>query len=83
MLQYLYFLKLQALSTQFSNHHKSRNTLELKKCHPLGLQTLLYGSENWSVKVKGKTRIRAAEMKFMRSAVKLNLDGLRKKRKHL
>jgi hypothetical protein len=36
----------------------------------LALQILLYGSENWTVKSKVKSRLIAAEIRFMRKAEK-------------
>jgi hypothetical protein len=32
--------------------------------NPLAVSTLLYGSKNWTIKSKDKTRITAAEMKL-------------------
>jgi hypothetical protein len=36
----------------------------------VALPTLLFGSKNWTMKAKVKTRITAAEMKFMRNTEK-------------
>jgi hypothetical protein len=36
----------------------------------LALPTLLYGSENWTMKANDKTRITAAEMRLMRTTAK-------------
>jgi hypothetical protein len=37
----------------------------IKLCNTLALPTLLYGSENWTIKARD-ARITAAEMKYMR-----------------
>jgi hypothetical protein len=38
----------------------------IKLYNTLALPTLLYGSENWTVKARDAGRITAAEMKYMR-----------------
>jgi hypothetical protein len=48
---------------------KPRKTIKktgIKFYNTLALPTLLYGSENWTIKTRDATRITAAEMKYMR-----------------
>jgi hypothetical protein len=45
---------------------KTLKKSRIKLCNTLALPTLLYGSENWTIKERDATRITAAEMKYMR-----------------
>jgi hypothetical protein len=42
--------------------------IRIKLYNTLALTSLLYGSENWTIKAKDATTITAAEMKYMRTA---------------
>jgi hypothetical protein len=45
-------------------------------CNGVVLPILLYGSEDWTVKTKDKTRIRVSEMEFAKERNRLHMDGL-------
>jgi hypothetical protein len=45
---------------------KTRKKTRIKLYNPLALPVLLYGSETWTIKVRGAIRVTAAEMKYMR-----------------
>jgi hypothetical protein len=67
-----FFFKLQASSTQFLNHQNPKQT-RMQVYNTLTLPTLLYGSENWTMKANDKTRITAAEMRIYYKSSKQNL----------
>jgi hypothetical protein len=46
--------------------NKTLKKTRIKLYNTLVLPTLLYGSENWTIKARDATRITAAEMKYMR-----------------
>jgi hypothetical protein len=46
------------------------NKTRIKLYNTLALPTLLYGSQNWTIKARDATRITAAEMKYMRRKVR-------------
>jgi hypothetical protein len=46
---------------------QKHTTTTIKIHNTLASPTLLYGSENWTMKAKDKTRIIAANKKFMRT----------------
>jgi hypothetical protein len=45
---------------------KTLKKTRIKLYNTLALPTLLYSSENWTIKARHTTRITAAEMKYMR-----------------
>jgi len=45
---------------------KALQKTRIKLYNTLSLPALLYGSENWTIKVRDARRITAAEMKYMR-----------------
>jgi hypothetical protein len=47
---------------------KTLNKTRIKLYNALALPTLLYYSENWTVKARDAPKITAAEMKYMRTA---------------
>jgi hypothetical protein len=46
--------------------NKTLKKARIKLCNTLTLPTLLYGSENWTIKTRDATRITAADMNFMK-----------------
>jgi hypothetical protein len=44
---------------------KTLQNYRTKLCNTLALPTLLYGSENWTIKARDARRITTAEMKYM------------------
>jgi hypothetical protein len=60
------YLKITGI---ISNVFKPKKTLmktRIKLNNTLALPTLLYGSEDWTIKARDSTRITAVEMKYMR-----------------
>jgi hypothetical protein len=58
------FLKIARIINNKPN--KVRKNTIIKLYSTLALPVLLYGSENWIIKDKGKARLIFAEIKFMR-----------------
>jgi hypothetical protein len=60
------FLKITGI---INNDFRPNNPLKktgIKLYNTLDLPTLLYGSENWTIKARDVTRITAAETKYIR-----------------
>jgi hypothetical protein len=58
------YLKITGI---INNVFRSKKTLtRIKLYNMVALPTLLYSSENWTIKAREATRITAAEMKYMR-----------------
>jgi hypothetical protein len=64
------FLKIAGLINTIFKPTKVQKQTRIQIYNTLALLTLLYGSENWTMKANDKTRITAAEMRFMRTTVK-------------
>jgi hypothetical protein len=64
------FLQITGIINQVLKPSKVQKQTTLKIYNTLGLPTLLYGSETWTLLEQDKSRITAAEMKFMRKTAK-------------
>jgi hypothetical protein len=60
------YIKITGIINNVIRPKKTLKKTRIKLYNTLALPTLLYGSENWTIKVRGATRITAAEMKYMR-----------------
>jgi hypothetical protein len=59
-------LKATGLMSIIFKPLKVQKHARIKIYNTLSLLMLIYGSENWTMKSNDKTRIKVAEMKFMR-----------------
>jgi hypothetical protein len=66
------FLKITDLINAIFKPSEVQKQTRIQIYNTLNLPTLLYGSENWTMKANDKTRITAAEMRFMRTTAKYN-----------
>jgi hypothetical protein len=66
------FLKITGLNNTIFKPSKVQKQTGIQIYNTLNLPTLLYGSENWTMKSNDKTRVTAAEMRFMRTTAKYN-----------
>jgi hypothetical protein len=62
------YMKITVIINNVIRPKKTLKKTRIKLYNTLALPTLLYGSENWTIKVRGATRITAAEIKYMRTA---------------
>jgi hypothetical protein len=60
------FLKIAGIINNVFKPNKVKKNTRIKLYSTLALPVLLYGSESWTIKAKGKARLISAEMKFMR-----------------
>jgi hypothetical protein len=58
-------LKITGLINNTFKPNKVQKGTQIKLYATLALPVLLYGSETWTVKSKDKSRLTAAEMRFM------------------
>jgi hypothetical protein len=60
------YLKITGIINNVFRLKKTLKKTRIKLYNMLALPTLLYGSENWTIKSRDARRITAAEMKYMR-----------------
>jgi hypothetical protein len=64
------FLKITGLINTIFKQSKVQKQTRMQIYNTLALTTLLYGSENWTMKANDRTRITATEMRFTRTTAK-------------
>jgi hypothetical protein len=64
------FLKITGLINTIFKQSKVQKQTRMQIYNTLALTTLLYGSENWTMKANDRTRITAAEIRFTRTTAK-------------
>jgi hypothetical protein len=64
------FFQITGIINQVLKPCEVQKQTRLKIYNTLALPTLLYGSETWTLREQDKSRITAAEMKFMRKTAK-------------
>jgi hypothetical protein len=64
------FLQITGIINHVLKPSKVQKQTSLKIYNTLALPTLLYGSETWTLREQDKSRITAAEIKFMRKTAK-------------
>jgi hypothetical protein len=60
------YLKITCCINAVFKPQKTPNGTEIKLYNTLAVLTLLYGSEDWTIKARDARRITAAEMKYTR-----------------
>jgi hypothetical protein len=68
------YLKITGIISNVFRPKKTLKKTTIKLYNTLASPTLLYGSENWTIKARDARRITAAEMKYMRITAGYNLD---------
>jgi hypothetical protein len=63
------YLKIPGILNNVFRPQKSLKKTKIKLYNTLSLPVLLYGSETWTIKARDARRVKAAEMKYMRSTV--------------
>jgi hypothetical protein len=67
------FLQITGIMSQALKPYNVQKQIRSQICNTLAIPTLLDGSGNWTLKEKDKSRISAAEMKFLIKTTKYTL----------
>jgi hypothetical protein len=63
------YIKITGISNNTFRLQQTPKKTQIKLYNTLALLTLLYGSENWTIKATDARRITAVEIKYMRKTV--------------